>query len=85
LEAVHYHAIENAPPAFHIPAGLRIWCRSAVEYHNGATLKRFALDELSRSTGTYGFIIVGNDNSTRPKKPDSRRKMASDFALPPRG
>ena len=56
-----YHTIETAPPAFHFTAGPANLVPTTVEYHDGETLKRVALDELLRSTGTHGFIVIRDD------------------------
>ena len=56
-----YHTIETAPPAFHFTTGPANLVPTTVEYHDGETLKRVALDELLRSTGTHGFIVIRDD------------------------
>jgi hypothetical protein len=56
-----YHTIENAPPAFHFTAGPPDLVPTTVEYQDSDTLKRVALDELFRSTGTHGFIVIRDD------------------------
>jgi CubicO group peptidase (beta-lactamase class C family) len=56
-----YHTIDNAPPAFHFTAGAAGLLPETVEYHDGDTLKRVALDELLRSTGTHAFIVIRDD------------------------
>jgi CubicO group peptidase (beta-lactamase class C family) len=53
-----YHTIENAPPAFHFTAGPADLVPTTVEYQDGNTLKRVALDELLPSSGTHGFIVI---------------------------
>ena len=53
-----YHTIENAPPAFHFPAGRADSMPTTVEYHDGDKLEHVELDELLRSTGTHAFIVI---------------------------
>jgi len=56
-----YHRVENAPPAFQFTAGPENLVPTTVEYHDGDRLKRVALDELLRSSGTHGFIVIQDD------------------------
>jgi hypothetical protein len=56
-----YHTIETAPPAFHFKAGPPGLLPTTVEYYDGDTLERAALDELLPSTGTHGFIVIRDD------------------------
>src|SRR5271166_6044190 len=53
-----YHAIDNAPDAFHFAPGRRDAVPDTVEYREDDTVKRVALSELLRSTGTHGFIVI---------------------------
>ncbi len=53
-----YHTIDNAAPAFHFAARPADSMPTTVEYHDGDTFKRVALDELLRSTGTHAFIVI---------------------------
>jgi CubicO group peptidase (beta-lactamase class C family) len=53
-----YHTIDNAPAAFRFTPGNRDLVPDTVEYHDGNVLKRVALAELLRSTGTHAFIVV---------------------------
>jgi CubicO group peptidase (beta-lactamase class C family) len=57
-----YHTIENAPAAFHFVQGDRKSIPETVEYNDGGEVKRVALDELLRTTGTHAFIVVKDNN-----------------------
>ena len=56
-----YHEIGNAPPAFHFTPGSAESIPTTVEYRDGDTVKRVALDDLLRSTGTHAFIVTRDD------------------------
>ena len=56
-----YHTIETAPPAFHFNTGPPGLLPTTVEYYDGDTLERAALDELLPSTGTHAFIVIRDD------------------------
>ncbi len=53
-----YHTIENAPDAFHFAPGKRALVPDTVEYADGDAVKRVALSELLRSTGTHSFVVA---------------------------
>jgi len=53
-----YHTIDQAPDPFHFAPGKRDLVPDTVEYENGEGVKRVALSELVRSTGTHAFIVV---------------------------
>jgi CubicO group peptidase (beta-lactamase class C family) len=53
-----YHTIGNGPTAFHFRPGGSDRVPETVEYRNGDVMKRVALSELLRSTGTHAFIVV---------------------------
>jgi len=53
-----YHAIDNAPDAFHFAPGRRDAVPDTVEYEDGDAVKRVALAELLRATSTHAFIVV---------------------------
>lgn len=53
-----YHTIGNGPTAFHFRPGGGDRVPETVEYRNGDVMKRVALSELLRSTGTHAFIVV---------------------------
>jgi CubicO group peptidase (beta-lactamase class C family) len=53
-----YHTIDKAPDAFHFAPGKRDAVPDTVEYREGANVKRVALDEVLRSTGTHAFIVI---------------------------
>ena len=56
-----YHDIQNPKTAFHFAPDDPKALPASVEYHHGATLKRDALEDLLRSTGTHAFIVIRND------------------------
>ena len=56
-----YHSIEKSPTAFHFAPGKRDVVPVTVEYEDGAGVKRVALSELLRSTGTHAFIVTRDD------------------------
>ena len=53
-----YHTIDNPPAAFHFAPGDRKSVPETVEYDEDGVVKRVALDELLRSTGTHAFIVA---------------------------
>jgi CubicO group peptidase (beta-lactamase class C family) len=53
-----FHTIDKAPTAFHFERGSRDAVPDTVEYKDGEVVKRVALPELLRSTGTHAFIVV---------------------------
>jgi CubicO group peptidase (beta-lactamase class C family) len=53
-----YHTVDNAPDAFHFVPGSRDAVPDTVEYKEGDAVKRVALSELLRSTGTHAFIVI---------------------------
>ena len=53
-----YHTIDNAPESFHFVPGSRDAVPDTVEYKEGDAVKRIALSELLRSTGTHAFIVI---------------------------
>ncbi len=53
-----YHTIDNAPTAFHFAPGNRDAIPETVEYKDGDAVKRVALDQLLRSTGTHAFVVA---------------------------
>jgi len=53
-----YHPIDKAPTAFQFAPGKRDLVPETVEYADGVGVKRVALSELLRSTGTHAFIVV---------------------------
>jgi CubicO group peptidase (beta-lactamase class C family) len=57
-----YHTIENGPAAFHFAQGDRKSIPDTVEYNEDGVVKRVALDELLRSTGTHAFIVAKDNN-----------------------
>jgi CubicO group peptidase (beta-lactamase class C family) len=52
------HTIDKAPTAFHFAPADRDRIPATVEYADGDAMKRVALNELLRSTGTHAFIVV---------------------------
>jgi CubicO group peptidase (beta-lactamase class C family) len=50
--------IDKAPTAFHFAPGNRDEIPATVEYEEGKAVKRVALSELLRSTGTHAFIVA---------------------------
>jgi hypothetical protein len=61
-ERFPYHSIENAPPAYHFAKGTAESVPAIVEFNDGGSMKKVALDELLRSTGSHAFIIVSHDH-----------------------
>ena len=53
-----YHTIDKAPAAFHFAPGNHDRIPETVEYDDGGGVKRVALSELLRSTGTHAFIVI---------------------------
>lgn len=53
-----YHSIDKSSAAFHFAPGNRDRIPAMVEYTDGEAVKRVALDELLRTTGTHAFIVV---------------------------
>jgi CubicO group peptidase (beta-lactamase class C family) len=53
-----FHAIDKSPAAFHFVPGNRDRIPTTVEYADGDVVKRIALDELLRTTGTHAFIVI---------------------------
>ena len=52
------HTIDKSPAPFHFAPGDRARVPTTVEYADGDAVKRIALDELLRTTGTHAFIVV---------------------------
>jgi CubicO group peptidase (beta-lactamase class C family) len=52
------HTIDKAPDAYHFAPGNRDAVPDTVEYKEGDAVKRVALSELLRSTGTHAFIVI---------------------------
>ena len=52
------HTIDKSPAPFHFAPGDRSRIPTTVEYADGDTVKRIALDELLRTTGTHAFIVI---------------------------
>ncbi|MGO8804133.1 serine hydrolase domain-containing protein [Candidatus Binatus sp.] len=52
------YPIDKAPAAFHFAPGNRDEIPATVEYEEGQAVKRVALSELLRSTGTHAFIVA---------------------------
>ena len=57
-KSYRYHSIDKSPDAFHFAPGKRDLVPDVVEYEDSAGVKRVALPELLRSTGTHAFIVV---------------------------
>ena len=53
-----YHPIDKGPDAYHFAPGNRNAVPDTVEYKEGDAVKRVALSELLRSTGTHAFIVI---------------------------
>jgi len=53
-----YRTIENAPPAYQFPRATGGALPAEVEYKDGDSIKRVALDQLLESTGTHAFIVI---------------------------
>lgn len=53
-----YYTIDKGPDAFHFVPGNRDAVPDTVEYSEGNSEKRVALEELLRSTGTHAFIVI---------------------------
>ena len=52
------HSIDKAPDAYNFAPGNRDAVPDTVEYKEGDAVKRVALSELLRSTGTHAFIVI---------------------------
>ena len=52
------HTIDKSPAPFHFAPGDGGRIPTTVEYADGDAVKRVALDELLRTTGTHAFIVV---------------------------
>jgi CubicO group peptidase (beta-lactamase class C family) len=52
------HTIDKSPAPFHFAPGKRDGIPTTVEYADGDVVKRIALDELLRTTGTHAFIVI---------------------------
>ncbi|MGC2493482.1 serine hydrolase domain-containing protein [Candidatus Binatus sp.] len=52
------HPIDKGPDAYHFAPGNRNAVPDTVEYKEGDAVKRVALSELLRSTGTHAFIVI---------------------------
>ncbi len=55
------HTIDQAPHAYHFAPGNRDAVPDTVEYKEGDAVKRVALSELLRKTGTHAFIVIRDD------------------------
>jgi len=53
-----FHTIDKAPDAYNFAKGNRDAVPDTVEYKEGDAVKRVALSELLRSTGTHAFIVI---------------------------
>jgi len=53
-----YRTIENAPPVFQFPRAIVGALPVEVEYKDGDTTKRVALNKLLETTGTHAFIVI---------------------------
>jgi CubicO group peptidase (beta-lactamase class C family) len=53
-----YHTIDKGTAAFHFAPGTPDAVPDVVEYGQGDTVRRVALSDLLRSTGTHAFIVV---------------------------
>jgi CubicO group peptidase (beta-lactamase class C family) len=53
-----FHTIDKSPTSFHFVPGSHDLVPATVEYHDGKVVKRVALEELLRSTGTHAFIVA---------------------------
>ncbi len=53
-----FHTIDQGPDAFHFAPGKPDAVPDTVEYSEGDTVKRVALKELLRTTGTHAFIVI---------------------------
>ncbi len=53
-----YRTIDNAPPAYQFPHAAAGELPAEVEYKDGDSVKRVALDHLLESTGTHAFIVI---------------------------
>jgi len=53
-----YRTIETAPPPYEFPSATGPTLPAEVEYKDGATIRRVALDKLLESTGTHAFIVI---------------------------
>src|SRR5208283_4796108 len=53
-----YRTIDNAPPAYQFPHATAGELPAEVEYRDGDSVKRVALDHLLESTGTHAFIVI---------------------------
>ncbi len=53
-----YHTIDKGTDAFHFAPGRRDAVPERVSYRENDTVKRVALSDLLRSTGTHAFIVV---------------------------
>ncbi len=58
-----YHTIDKASVAFQFAPGNRDRIPDTVEYRDGKAVKRVALDDLLRSTGTHAFIVARDDQA----------------------
>jgi CubicO group peptidase (beta-lactamase class C family) len=53
-----FHTIDESPAPFHFAPGNRDQIPTTVEYTDGEVVKRVALYDLLRTTGTHAFIVV---------------------------
>src|ERR1700758_1750327 len=53
-----YRTIEAAPPPYEFPRATDGTLPAEVEYKDGDSTKRVALDQLLESTGTHAFIVI---------------------------
>ena len=53
-----YRAIETAPPPYEFPRATGGSLPAEVEYKDGDSIKRVALDELLESSATHAFIVL---------------------------
>jgi len=53
-----YPTIETAPPPYEFPRATSATLPAEVEYKDGDTIRRVALDKLLESTGTHAFIVI---------------------------
>ena len=53
-----YRTIETAPPPYEFPRATDPTLPAEVEYKDGNSIKRVALDQLLESTDTHAFIVI---------------------------
>ncbi len=53
-----YRTIETSPPPYEFPRATTATMPTEVEYKDGDSTRRVALDKLLESTGTHAFIVI---------------------------